>query len=84
MSQRVLTAHVPDLLARRVDALAERLDRPRGWIVAEALTRFVELEQERHQLTLEALADVDAGRTVAHGDVVRWAASLQPKSVRKR
>ncbi len=84
MSQRVLTAHVPDALARRVDALAERLDRPRGWIVAEALTRFVELEQERHQLTLEALADVDAGRVVAHDEVATWAASLQPKPVRKR
>jgi predicted transcriptional regulator len=83
LAHRVLTAHVPTALARQVDALAEQFDRPRGWIMNEALTLYVELEKKRHALTLEALADVDAGRTVAHEDLEAWAASLR-KGARRR
>lgn len=73
---RVLTAHVPSGLAAKVDSLAERLDRSRGWVVKQALAAWVEQEEERHRLTLEALADVDAGRGVPHQEVKEWAASL--------
>jgi predicted transcriptional regulator len=34
-------------------------------------------EEEKHRMTLEALADVDAGRVVKHGQVVAWAKSLE-------
>ena len=30
-------------------------------------------DEERHRQTLEALADIDAGRTVTHESVVAWA-----------
>jgi predicted transcriptional regulator len=81
---RVLTAHVPLALAAKVDALAQRLERSRGWVVKQALAAWVEQEEERHRLTLEALADVDAGRVVDHADVDAWAESLEtsdPKSL---
>jgi predicted transcriptional regulator len=84
MSHRVLTAHVPNALARQVDALAEKLDRPRGWVMQEALTLYVELERKRHELTLEALADVDAGRTTAHAQVLEWAAALPGRKRSRR
>ncbi len=83
MTERVLTAHVPSSLAREVDRIAERLDRPRGWVVKEALTRYVDLEQKRFQLTREALDDVDAERLVDHADVEAWAASLTRSARRK-
>jgi len=84
MADRVLTAHVPEALAREVDQLAERLDRPRGWLVKEALTHYVELERQRYALTLEALEDVDAGRVVDHADIETWAAGLAPRKRRRR
>ncbi len=73
---RVLTAHVPLPLAERIDEAAARLDRSRGWIVKQALTAWVEQEEKRHEWTLEALADVEAGRTVDHEAVNAWADSL--------
>jgi len=73
---RVLTAHVPAGLAEKVDALAARTERSRGWIMKQALAAWVDQEEERHMLTLEALADVDAGRLVDHEAVVAWADSL--------
>ena len=73
---KVLTAHVPLALAEKVDQIAARLERSRGWIVKQALTAWVDNEEERRRLTLEALADVDAGRVIDHQAVEAWAASL--------
>ena len=76
MNSRVVTAHIPADLAEQVDLIATRLDRPKGWIVRQALISWVELEAKRHQLTLEGLADVGAGRVVDHTSVAAWAKSL--------
>lgn len=73
---RVLTAHVPVILAEKVDQLAERLDRPRGWIIKQALSAWITQEEERDRLTQEALADVDAGCVIDHLAVQAWADSL--------
>lgn len=73
---RVLTAHVPSSLAQKVDQLAERMERPRGWIIKQALLAWVEEEEERHRLTLEALDEVDSGKVIQHSSVQAWAASL--------
>ena len=76
MNSRVVTAHIPLDLAEQVDLLAARLDRPKGWIVRQALASWVQLEAKRHQLTLEGLADVDSGRVVDHASVAAWAKNL--------
>jgi predicted transcriptional regulator len=44
--------------------------------VQEALDAWVTQEEERHCLTLEALADVAAGRLIDHAVVEAWARSL--------
>jgi predicted transcriptional regulator len=76
MDTKVLTAHVPLALAEQVDALAARLDRSRGWIVKQALSAWVEQEEGRRLLTLEGLADVDAGRVVEQAELEAWVAGL--------
>ncbi|MBC7414097.1 MAG: ribbon-helix-helix protein, CopG family [Herminiimonas sp.] len=73
---RVSTAHVPRPLAEKVDLLAAKMERSRGWIVKQALTAWIEQEEERHRLTREAMADVDAARVVDHESVQAWADSL--------
>lgn len=73
---RVLTAHIPLGLAEKVDAMAARLERSRGWVMKQALAAWVDQEEARHRLTLEALADVDAGRVIEHEAVQAWADSL--------
>ena len=80
MTTKVLTAHVPLPLAERVDQLAARLERSRGWIIKQALAAWVEQEEERRRLTLEALADVDAGRVIDHQAVQEWAAGLDTEN----
>ncbi len=76
MENRVITAHIPISLAEQVDAIAERLERSRGWVVKQALTDWIALEEERRTMTLEALTEVDRNEVVAHEDVQAWAVSL--------
>jgi predicted transcriptional regulator len=73
---KVLTAHIPLPLADKVDALAAQFDRSRGWIMKQALSAWVDQEEERSRLTREAMADVDAGNVVSHNAVQTWSASL--------
>ena len=80
MATRTFTAHVPDDLADKVDRIAERRERSRGWVIKQALAAWVADEEERHRLTEEALADVDAGRVTDHGQVQEWAQRLSAES----
>lgn len=73
---KVLTAHIPLPLAEKVDQMAIRLERSRGWIMKQALSAWIDQEEERSRLTREALADVDAGRVIDHQAVQAWADSL--------
>lgn len=73
---KVLTAHLPLPLIEKVDQIAARLERSRGWIVKQALSAWIDQEAERNRLTREALADVDAGRVIDQRAVQAWADSL--------
>lgn len=67
---RVVTAKLPDDLVSRMDAIAGRIERSKSWIVREAVSHWLDEEQRRYELTLEALKDVDEGRTIAHDEVI--------------
>ena len=74
---KVLTTHVPLQLADKVDMLAARLERSRGWVVKQALSAWVDQEEERSRLTREGMADVQAGNVIDHQAVQAWADSLE-------
>lgn len=76
MNTKVLTAHVPIPLADKVDQIAARMDRSRGWIVKQALSAWVDQEEERRRMTIEAMADVQSGHVIDHQSVQAWADSL--------
>lgn len=73
---KVLTAHVPLPMADKVDQMAVRLERSRGWIIKQALSAWLAQEEERDRLTLEALNDVESGQVIDHQTVQTWADSL--------
>ena len=70
---RVITAKLPDDLVSRLDEIAARIDRSKSWIVREAVMDWLAEEQRRYELTLEALKDVDEGRTYSHEEVLAMA-----------
>ncbi len=76
MLTKVLTAHVPIPLVDKVDQIAARMERSRGWIMKQALSAWVDQEETRRHMTLEAMADVDADQVIDHQAVQAWADSL--------
>ena len=69
MDTKVLTAHVPLPLAEKVDQIAGRL-------VKQALIAWVDQEEKRHLMNVEAFADVDNGQVIDHASVKAWADSV--------
>lgn len=77
MGNKVMSAAVPKPLADRIDVIAARLDRSNGWIVNQALTAWVERQEDRYHQTLQALAEVDSGASEDHKTVEAWANGLR-------
>lgn len=67
---RVVTARLPDDLVDQMDEVADRMERTKSWIVREAVSQWLVEEQRRYEMTLEALKDVDEGRTIPHEEVL--------------
>lgn len=80
VATKVLTAHVPLPLAEKIDQIAIRLERSRGWVMKQALSAWIDQEEERSRLTREALVDVDTGSVIDHQAVQAWANSLDTES----
>lgn len=80
LDTKVLTAHVPVLMLEKIDLLAARLERSRGWIMKQALSAWIDQEEERSRLTREALLNVDQGSVIDHQSVQAWAESLSTES----
>lgn len=83
MATRVVTAHLDIKLARQLDTLAAQLDRPRGWVVKEAVASYIATDERQHQATLEALAELDADEVAPHAEIEAWVRSLsRPRSTK--
>ncbi len=59
----------------QLSSVAERLDRPRSWVIEQAIKEFVELQAWHLAAIDEGIRDADARRVVAHEDVVAWVES---------
>ena len=81
---RVITAHVPEDLANKVDEIAEKMDRSKAWIVKQALSNYVAEEQAKYEMTLEAMRSVEEGRFMRHEDIKKWAESLYTTDAPKK
>jgi predicted transcriptional regulator len=67
----VVTTRLEPAATEALDTLARELDRSRAWIVAKAVERYVAEELEFVAFIKEGEADLDAGRTISHEELVR-------------
>lgn len=67
---RVVTTKLPDDLVKEMDDVAARMDRSKSWIVRQAVAEWLAAEQVRYEMTVEALKEVDEGRTIPHEQVL--------------
>lgn len=62
-------------LQEKLDATATRLQRSKGWIINDALRRYIEREERKQRMleeTEEAVADIQAGRVFSGEEVMKW------------
>jgi predicted transcriptional regulator len=62
-------------LNEQVAAIATALERPKSWVIEQAVRDFVAVQQWQLAAIDEGIAAADAGRMVAHDDVVAWVRS---------
>lgn len=78
--RRVVTANLPEDLVLRMEEIATQMDRSESWIIRQAVSEWIAEEDRRHELTLEALKDVDEGRTFTHEEVMQHFAQKRRQS----
>ena len=54
-----------------LDSLAEAKDRPRSYLINEAITNYIELHAYQDALVRKGLEDFRQGRVVSHEEVVK-------------
>ena len=67
---KATTVRMEDNLLQRVDGIAESLNRPRSWIINQALERFVAYEEWYIQEVKSGLAELDKGEVATDREVV--------------
>ena len=62
-------------LNTQLTTIATALDRPKSWVIAQAVQEFVTVQQWQIAAIEEGLRAADAGQLVAHADVQDWVRS---------
>ena len=77
---QLTSIELSDELTSRLDRLAVALDRPRTWLIEQAIERFVEQQAEEMAAITEALSSYRAGTASLrpHDDVRRRLESKLP------
>lgn len=78
--KQVVSVQMPAELVEAMDRYGETIERPRSWVMREAVAAYLAREAEKDRATRRALADVDAGRVVSAEAVKAWADSLDTDS----
>jgi RHH-type transcriptional regulator, rel operon repressor / antitoxin RelB len=76
MSSNTLSIRVDDAAKERLAALAKSTGRTSSFLAAEAINAYLDINEWQVQGIRHAMASLDAGSSVAHGDVKAWAIAL--------
>ena len=66
---------IPPDKAEQLEALAKQTDRPRSWLLEQALDAYLEAHAWQVRHIREGLAELRRGEHVAHEEVVDWLAT---------
>ena len=79
MSKTVVTTRISPDLATSLDQLAADFDRSRGWLIEQAIARYVAEESQLLALIKEGETDIEAGRVHTHEEVVAMFAAKRDR-----
>ena len=70
-----LSVRLEPALSDQVSAIAAALDRPKSWVIEQAVRDFVAVREWHLAAIDEGIKEADAGRLIPHEDVVAWVRS---------
>lgn len=75
MPLKATSVRLDDKTLKRMGQMAEAMDRPRAWLMAEAIRQYVEREEWIIREVEKGVKAADEGRLVDHADVkAKWEA----------
>ncbi|PIP80091.1 MAG: transcriptional regulator [Gammaproteobacteria bacterium CG22_combo_CG10-13_8_21_14_all_40_8] len=69
------SVRMPEQLMNKLEAIAEKLDRSKGWIIKDAISQYVERIDQREKMladTRQALVDLEDGNVLNGEEVMSW------------
>jgi len=70
-----VSVRLPPELNDQLSEIAASIDRPKSWVIAQAVADYVSLQTWQLAAIDQGIADADAGNVVAHEDIVAWVES---------
>ena len=67
--QPVTTVRFDPEIREQLDKMAERMDRPRAWIIKEAVAQYLERETWYLAEVKNGIDDAEAGRVISHEEM---------------
>ena len=74
--QSVTTVRFEPEIRKQLDKMSEQMDRPRAWIIKEAVAQYLERETWYLAEVQKGIDDMQAGREISHDEM---AARLKAK-----
>jgi len=75
MKTQPLSIRLEPELSDQVTAIATALDRPKSWIIEQAVRDYVAVQQWQLAAIDEGIADADTGQVASHEEVMEWVRS---------
>jgi predicted transcriptional regulator len=84
MTRRTASIRVDDEKLDRLDKLAEAVDRPRSWLINQAIDRYLDEEEQFIAAVEEGIAAADRGELIPHEQVMKEARDLVDRAMRRK
>ncbi len=70
-----ITIRVERLVKEQLEVTAKRMKRSKSFVAAAAIEEYLAVQEWQVEGVTKAIAAIDAGKRVAHSDVVDWVKS---------
>ncbi|HZS54561.1 MAG TPA: ribbon-helix-helix protein, CopG family [Bryobacteraceae bacterium] len=81
-NQQPVSFRTDEQTLRQLDALAEKMDRSRGWVINEALEYYLDLRRWQIEEIKKGIADSEAGRSFSEEQVQEHFAKKKTRASR--
>jgi predicted transcriptional regulator len=74
MPSKTVSVRLTPAILAKLDTMAEAMQRPRAWLIAHAIERYVETEAWQVAAIQQAAAELEQGQAnlVSHDEVATW------------